>query len=382
MKCFLSFMNISIRLESDDPVTESVMSRIIEEFAFMKATDHIVEPCIELRIKNEAYFPPDGLLKRFTTRTCTVYDLERTRYCRYSSTEWLVERNIGPTRVASIYSADPNLLFEIAYTYVLSSLGEDLDLQGVHRLHALGLEQNGIGTLILLPSRGGKSTMAQLLLSESQISLLGDEMPLLKGQRLAPFPLRLAFDASTVERLGLNPDHMKCFKRRVFAPKWTLPIPQDRIGKTAQLRYLLFLSRWNTKDGKIRPASRIQGAWRLFLFLVIGWGLPQMREHMIRPGNWGRLFRILLNRAIQTFYCLRTLEFFAVPLSGDHQVTARAIIDFVCAKHGVTLQTPTSLQNARQNARPVSSLSGSNQNNLGLPNTNRRAKDWDVPTEV
>ena len=46
---------------------------------------------------------------------------------------------------------------EIVYLTILSRVSEKLDRMGIHRVHALGLEQRGRGVLVMLPSGGGKS---------------------------------------------------------------------------------------------------------------------------------------------------------------------------------------------------------------------------------
>src|SRR5262249_11546309 len=91
-----------------------------------------------------------------------------------------------------VYGNSMDLLHEIAYLFILSTGGDHLDRHGLHRVHALGVSYQNKGILLLLPSGGGKSTMALKVLRRPGFLLLGEDTPLIDRQgRVLPFPLRL-----------------------------------------------------------------------------------------------------------------------------------------------------------------------------------------------
>src|SRR5215471_15372137 len=58
-----------------------------------------------------------------------------------------------------LYSQDTGLLYEAAYLYLLSQIGQRLDAAGLHRIHALGVVVKRRAVLVMLPMGGGKSTL-------------------------------------------------------------------------------------------------------------------------------------------------------------------------------------------------------------------------------
>jgi hypothetical protein len=54
-----------------------------------------------------------------------------------------------------IITEDLELAHEIAYLTILSRVSEALERKRLHRIHGLGIESAGKGTIILLPSGGG-----------------------------------------------------------------------------------------------------------------------------------------------------------------------------------------------------------------------------------
>ena len=68
------------------------------------------------------------------------------------------------SKLSQIITEDIELAHEIAYLTILSRVSEALEKKRLHRIHGLGIESAGKGTIVLLPSGGGKSTMALSLL--------------------------------------------------------------------------------------------------------------------------------------------------------------------------------------------------------------------------
>ncbi|HKA54444.1 MAG TPA: hypothetical protein VKJ47_12365 [Candidatus Binatia bacterium] len=60
-------------------------------------------------------------------------------------------------RRCDVYGTVPDLVHEIVYLFVLSTVGRYLGGLGIHRVHALGVSYRRQGVLLLLPSGGGRA---------------------------------------------------------------------------------------------------------------------------------------------------------------------------------------------------------------------------------
>ena len=119
-----------------------------------------------------------------------------------------------------IYSQDNGMLYEAAYLYLLSQIGQRLDAAGLHRIHALGLVVKRRAVLVMLPMGGGKSTLGLQLLQHPQVELLSDDAPFVDRRgRLLACPLRLgllpgsektipAEQRRTIQRMEFGPKHL------------------------------------------------------------------------------------------------------------------------------------------------------------------------------
>jgi len=135
----------------------------------------------------------------------------------------------------TVYGTDPDLVHEIAYLFILSTVGQYLDSRGIHRVHALGVSYHNQGILLLLPSGGGKSTMALELLRHPGFLLLGEDTPLIDRRgRILPFPLRLGVRPE--QDTGIPPQHLRTVRRMEFDPKTLIDIEYfyDRLGQMVE----------------------------------------------------------------------------------------------------------------------------------------------------
>lgn len=181
---------------------------------------------------------------------------------------------------------DAELLHEIAYLLILSTVGERLDQRGVHRIHALGVSRNGRGILLLLPSGGGKSTMALRLLREPGFSLIGEDTPLVERDgTLLPFPLRLGVRPG--EDTGVAPEHLRTVRRMEFDPKTLVDIAvfRDRIvtGPVAPAAVLVG-ERNLGRVSSIEPLGRRPAIGAIVKNMVVGLGVYQGMEFVLERG--------------------------------------------------------------------------------------------------
>ncbi|MBI3801604.1 MAG: hypothetical protein HY268_32110 [Deltaproteobacteria bacterium] len=188
------------------------------------------------------------------------------------------------TQQCDVYGTVPDVVHEIVYLFVLSTVGRHLDNLGIHRVHALGMSYHQQGILLLLPSGGGKSTMAVELLRQPGFFLLSEDTPLIDRRGfMRPFPLRLGVRPE--QPTGIPAQHLRTMQRMVFGPKTLIDIEyfQGRVGQAVEPHFLFVGQRHLGNASAIIPLSRRRAFSALLQDLVIGRGVYQGREFLCEP---------------------------------------------------------------------------------------------------
>ncbi len=221
-------------------------------------------------------------------------------------------------------------LHELGYLAALSRVGEELDRRGLHRAHALGFESGGRGGLLLLPSGGGKSTLALELLRAGRLRLLSDDTPIVaEDGGLRALPLRLGL-RNGADLAGVPAACVRPFERRRHGPKMLVELDffRERVAAAAAPRWLLVGSR---RAGKARlwSASAAEAAAGLGLNLVVGWGVAQMSEYMLRGSPAGAAFlaSIAARRTRAAAALVRRCEILRFELGDDPRRAAAALAE-------------------------------------------------------
>lgn len=183
------------------------------------------------------------------------------------------------------HGTDTDLMREIAYLFILSKVGQHLDSLKLHRLHALGACYAGRSILLLLPSGGGKSTMALRLIREPGFSLLSEDTPLIDRRgRAHAFPLCAGV------RLGKDPgipqQFLRTVRRMEFDPKTLVDIAyfSDRIASVAEPGVVLVGQRNLGNASDIVPLPFHSAAMALVKNMVVGLGVYQGLEFLLERG--------------------------------------------------------------------------------------------------
>jgi hypothetical protein len=189
-------------------------------------------------------------------------------------------------KTCEIYAADFDLIREIAYLFILSSVGQHLDARRLHRIHAMGVNYKGHGILLLLPSGGGKSTMTFELLRHPDFTLLSEDTPLLdKNGRIHPFPLRLGVRNGNAD----VPEHQqRRLERMEFEPKTFVDLAffEHRLSAPVDVGLILIGERNLGNRSAIVPISKWGTLDALVKYLVVGLGVYQGLEFLLERGLW------------------------------------------------------------------------------------------------
>lgn len=188
--------------------------------------------------------------------------------------------------VSHIVTEDVELAHEIAYLTILSRLSEALERKRFHRIHGLGVESGGKGTIILLPSGGGKSTMALSILSQNnQFRLISEDSPLLrKDGYMLPFPLRIGVHPQNVPS-DIDPRFTRLDKRIEFSPKISIDIRcfAEKVSRhPVPAASLLLGVRTTGRTAQIIPAPKSALLRHVLANSIIGIGLYQGLEYLLQ----------------------------------------------------------------------------------------------------
>lgn len=195
----------------------------------------------------------------------------------------IYDRGAGHLRVQGLGS---DLVHEAAYLFLLSRVGEHLERIGLPRLHALGLSGRQGGVAVMLPSGGGKSTLAVNALQADAVKLLSEDSPLIDRHGVMhPFPLRLGVNPGDADRLP--PGRVRTLERMEFHPKTLLDVTAfaDQIESRPQpLRHVVLGHRTLGNRAALEPVGRFDLAGPLLRECVVGVGLYQGMEFVLQRG--------------------------------------------------------------------------------------------------
>ncbi len=240
-------------------------------------------------------------------------------------------------RLFRIYTRDLDLQYEATYLFLLSRLGEELDLRHLHRIHALALGYNGRAILSVLPMGGGKSTLGAHLLKNPQFDFLSDDSPFLDANgSVHAFPLRLGllpgFEGDipkeylrTIQRMEFGPKTLVDY--RYFAP---------RIRPSAEPGIVFLGKRSLSTKCEILPCSPTDWSKSMIVNSVVGLGLYQGLEFIMRS-NVSELFGkagVAWSRWRNARRLCQRSEVYHLILGRDHEHNARTIFEFVQSRLG------------------------------------------------
>jgi hypothetical protein len=230
-----------------------------------------------------------------------------------------------------LYSRDEDLLYEAAYLFLLSRIGEDLDRRGIHRVHALGAEVNGRAVLVLLPMGGGKSTLGLHLLRFPEVRLLSDDSPWIgRDGRVLAFPLRLGLLPGSEEMIA--EEYRRKVQRMEFGLKHLVNYSYfaDRVSASAQPGIVFIGSRTMQPEARIERVGKLAGLRPMLANCVVGIGLFQGLEFLLGSGVFGlaKNFGVGISRSRSSWRLLSNSQICRIHLGRDPEQNARALLDY------------------------------------------------------
>lgn len=334
MQLYLNFHDYIILVSSNEEV---LLKKFQEEFHhFVTVAEEAVDTTIDLFREVPPELPP--MMASKILETCTVYRLSSRQYIDYRG-EALMIRDEQEEAVR-IYSLDQDRLYEIGFLAIHSLLGQALDKKGLCRIHALGVSLGTLNTVVMLPSKGGKSTLLTHLLENPDIKILSDDMPLVDmSGRIHIFPSKISMDKRPEDGPLASLDWQE-FKRTMYPPKWTAGLSQlkNRIETQSVHHSTLLIAGLRLSQGQSILTSVPK--WKMIApvmeHMVMGFGLPQVLE-MFLKFNFTDIFKLFWHaiiRSIAAFNLVRTSRCYYLYMGSDRAYNAQLILEQMYEQQG------------------------------------------------
>jgi hypothetical protein len=280
METWFDFYGLTVEVRSAVP---ELVEEVRRDFAYFQVSGTGAQVQVEMRLNAPPYSELPAIPASFLTPRNICFQNGQLSYIDYFGRGLVVyDREL---RQCTVYGTDRELVREMAYLFVLSTVGQHLDQRRLHRVHALGVSYRGRGILLLLPSGGGKSTMALQLLKHPGVSLLGEDTPLIdRHGRIWPFPLRLGVRLG--QQTGIPSQYLRTVERMEFDPKTLIDVEffRDRVGQAVDPGAILVGQRNLGDVSQIVPLARPRALRALLKYMVVGLGVYQGMEFLFERG--------------------------------------------------------------------------------------------------
>jgi hypothetical protein len=306
-----------------------VVEGLQQDFAFFAATSESADIVIELFPED----PPELELPATDASVYTprnvVYRAGNRRYVDYHGRALGIQDEL--TGNFKLYSRDSNLLYEAAYLYLLSQIGQALDRRRLHRIHALGVAIKNRAVLVLLPMGGGKSTLGLHLLKHPEVQILSDDSPFIgRDGRVLAYPLRLGLLPGSEDLIPQ--EHRRVISRMEFGPKHLVNYNyfKDRVAASAEPGVVFIGARTLSNDCRIEQVGKTEGLKACFANCIIGVGLFQGLEFVLRTSGWDLLKHtgIGFSRFRNCSRLIRHSCICRIHLGRDPQINSRTLLEY------------------------------------------------------
>lgn len=327
---YFHFHGLSVQVSSENV---ALLDHVRRDFSAFWVEQPVRPPRFHLKLKVQApdYAGLPPLRASFVTPRNVCYQGQDLQILDYFGRGVLLHRRRQGD--IEVWAGELDLTREIAYLFLLSQAGQHFDHRGLIRIHALGLEHQGQAALLLLPSGGGKSTMALQALRGGPLKVISEDSPLIdRAGRVHPFPLcpgikggpdpSFPLEAQrTVERMEFDPKTL--IDLDVFGDQWSRqPVPA---------RWLLVGQRSLGEECCLEPLSRLSAARALLTNMVVGVGLYQGLEFLLERSHLDLLQRLgsLSGRLMPALALLRNCQRKRFVLGRNRQLNQSTLIDFL-----------------------------------------------------
>src|SRR5436190_221763 len=263
---------LGVRVGGDWPEVVEALRRDFAWWASESEAPAQIE--VEIRRRTPDYSPYATLPVVAVTERNVVYAGGAERVADYGGRALSIQR--GGRLV--VESEDGYTARRAAFDFILGAIGRHVDEIGLPRVHGLGLVGAQGGVLVMIPSGGGKTTLALRAIRAPGVGLLSEGSPLLDaGGLLHPFPLPLWVRTTSAEAAALPQEHVRRLDGIEPDPLiLELPAFRDRVpDEPAPLRHIVLGRRSLGEESSLEPLPRRAAARPLVRESVLGLGFFQ-----------------------------------------------------------------------------------------------------------
>lgn len=310
----------------------SLLQKLKDEFHFFvteeETSSRFVVELNLVRAPEMPSMPAEKILEH-----AIIYRLGNLKYVDYFG-EALIIQDYGLDSV-KVYTENPDRLFELAFLTIHSILGQKLDQCGLHRIHAAAVSLHHKNAVIMLPSKGGKSTLLRTLLENPEIKIISDDMPLVDSSgNLHPFPSKIGLNEKPDTGL-LSKLEWHEFRRTQYPVKWTSSLAQlkDRIETQPEQNKTLLIAGFRLSHGE-SILSKVP-KWKMIApmceHMIIGIGLPQIIEMFLSFSfmDMIKLPLFALKRSVAAIALVKKSDCYFFYLGPDKSYNAQLILDLL-----------------------------------------------------
>jgi hypothetical protein len=321
------FYGITIQVQSAD---QGLVNEVKRDFSFFSSDKSKGEIRIDINLTPPSYEGFQEIPAQFITPRNVCYKDKNRTIIDYNGKAICIHDRKNKT--CSIQGADFDLVREICYLFILSVTGEYFDKQGLNRIHALGVSRGGKAALLLMPSGGGKSTMALRLLSRTGFKLLSDDSPLVdRAGNILGFSLRIGI--SPDHKSSIDPKFIRTLNRMEFDPKTVIDIKafEGRLSGNAVPSLILVGQRNLGKVSRLEPLSKFRAFKALTNNMIVGLGLYQGLEFLLERGSWEVFFKIglLFSRLRNALRLLHRSDCYRFVIGRDLELNVECLTAFL-----------------------------------------------------
>jgi hypothetical protein len=270
-----------------DGTWDEVLEALRRDFAWFEVADSDDRPADVIIHVEQA--EPDlarfgDVSASFVTERNVVYHVGADTVIDYLGLALSV---IGAHADAHVTGTDEAVARRAGFDFALAQVSKHLDELGMPRLHGLGLVGGAGAVVIVLPSGGGKTTLALRALRESGVGFLSEGSPIIdRGGRLHPLPFPLWVRDRAPEAAELPLEHVRRVGGELSDPRiLELDAFADKIARGPHpLAHIVLGRRSLGVHTELRPLPRRAAVPSLVRDTVVGFGFFQGAEFLLRHG--------------------------------------------------------------------------------------------------
>lgn len=326
----LNFFNYSILINLDDL---DLARKISLDFSFFLSEkpshpDFIID--VE---KNADYKLPKPMVATAQSQNSITYVENSKKYQDYYGKAWTV---LDGDKLKLVYR-EKDIVHEILYLVVLSYSGKAMDKKGFHKIHACGFNYKRENVILMMPSKGGKTTIFTDMLSDPSVNIISDDTPVVsRWGKIYPFPLRIGSEEKNdlIKKFPyIKENEIYEFQRVYFSKKFLLSVSSLKnkvFAANGKTKFVLGVRSTREKP-VLRKVSKLHFFRYLIPHFIVGVGLPMVVEHFFRLG-WRDFFtnlKILISRVFTAMVIVARHEGYILETSSNKALNREILMELI-----------------------------------------------------